>query len=103
MKTKAENKVKPVSVPFIVEWRRNVIVGDHNRPEFGSYEFPAYGHDYHSLLSYALTRAAKACRHHGKEIINIQMKGEYDSEIDAIILWRGRKVIEFPKVPQNLS
>lgn len=98
-----ESKVKPVSVPFIVEWKGWQICGDKNKPVFGSYEFPAYGHDYHTLLSYALTRASKACKHHGREVINIQMKGEYDSENDAVILWRGRKIIKFPQVPSCLS
>lgn len=98
-----ESKVKPISVPFIVEWKGWQINGDKNKLIYGSYEFPAYGHDYHTLLSYALTRASKACKHHGREVINIQMKGEYDSENDAIILWRGHKMIEFPKAPQSLS
>lgn len=93
-----ESKVKPISVPFIVEWKGFEINGDHNRMKFGSYEFPAYGHDYHTLLSYAITRAAKACKRHNKEVINIQMKGEYDPDTDSIQLWKSRKIVQFPQV-----
>lgn len=97
-----ESKLKPISVPFIVEWKGWIVQGDRNTMHHGSYEFPAYGHDYHTLLSYALTRAAKACKRHNKDVINIQMMGDYDPGTDSIKLWKSRKIISFPELPSQL-
>lgn len=96
-----ERKLKPVSVPFIVEWTKPQICGDFSKVKHGSYEFNAYGHDYSSLLSYALTRAHKATKRHGSTLINVQMKGDYDQTTDSIKLWN-RKIVKFPELPVEL-
>lgn len=93
----SERKLKPVSVPFIVEWIKPSIYGDLNGIKSGSYEFPAYGHDYSSLMSFAFTRASKACLKNNVKLINVQMKGDYNPETDEIRLWRG-SIVRFPGI-----
>lgn len=97
------SRSKPVSIPFIVEWEKIIPEGDRNVKVYGSYTFYAFGHDYSSVMSYAFTRAVKACKVKRVTLKDVQMKGEYDPKTDSVLLWKPRRIITFPDYADDFS